>query len=270
MFIDDDGVFRCQERINNSALGIYQRNPILLPSKHPFIDHLIKRVTHSGINDTLVAQQHKYWILRCRQTVKRVVKTCMICQRMEGPPYLAQPPADLPVCRVSDDPPFSHAGLDFAGPLYVKDGVQLSEEGTSKAYICLFTCTSTRAIHLELTAGLNVETFLLAFRRSTSQHGLPATLLSDNVKTFKSAYKEIRSVARSTEVSHYLTNQRTTWKFIVARAPWVGRILGAYGTKCKKMFEKNHRKGRLEVGRIEYCTGGGGINYKLSATHICL
>jgi len=128
---------------------------------------------------------------------------------MEGPPYSIQTSADLPACRVTDDPPFTHVGLDFAGPLYVKDNVHASEEGTRKAYICLFTCTSTRAIHLELTAGLDVERFLLTFCRFISQCRLPATLLSDNAKTFKSASKEIRGIAHSTEVSQYLTNQRT-------------------------------------------------------------
>ena len=58
--------------------------------------------------------------------MKRIVKACVICKRMEGPPYPVQVSADLPMCRVSDDPPFTH-GLDFAGPLYVKDGVHLSE-----------------------------------------------------------------------------------------------------------------------------------------------
>ena len=157
---------------------------------------------------------------------------------MEGLPYSAHPPADLPVCRVSDDPPFSHVGLDFSGPLYVRDGVHLSEEGTRKVYICLFTCASTRAIHLELTAGLNVETFLLAFRRFTSQRGLPATLLSDNANTFKSASKEIRSVARSTEVSQYLTNQQTMWKFIVAKAPWWGGFWECMVQSVKRCLRK--------------------------------
>ena len=120
----------------------------------------------------------------------------------------------------------------------MKDGVHPSEEGTSKAYICLFTCASTRAIHLELTAGLNVETFFLAFRRFTSRRGLPATLLSDNAKTFKSASKEIRSIACSTEVSHYLTNQRTAWKFIVARAPWLGGFWERMVQSVKRCLRK--------------------------------
>ena len=139
--------------------------------------------------------------------MKRIVKACVICQRMEGPTYPVQLSADLPVCRVSDDPPFTHVGLDFVGPLYVKDGVHLSKGSNKKAYICLFTCASTRAIRLEFTTGLNVETFLFAFRRFISRRGLPATLLSDNAKTFKSASKEIRSIARSTKVYQYLTNQ---------------------------------------------------------------
>ena len=226
LFVDKKNSLRCKGKINNSDLQLQQKNPILLPSKHAYIDLMIKEFHHhvrlGGVNDTLVALREKYWILRGRQAVKRDVKTCMICRRMEGLSYPAQIPADLPACRVSDDPPFTHVGLDFAGPLYVKDGVHQSEEYNKKVYICLFTCTSTHAIHLELTAGLNVETFLLAFHRFISRRGFPATLLSDNAKTVKSASKEIRNIPRSTEVIHYLANQRTSWKFIVSRAPWWG------------------------------------------------
>ena len=47
---------------------------------------------------------------------------------------------------MSDGPPFSNTGVDFAGPLYVR------EEGTAdqqiKVYVCLYTFASTRAVHL--------------------------------------------------------------------------------------------------------------------------
>ena len=42
---------------------------------------------------------------------------------------------------------FAHVGIDFLGPLYVKTEFQEAE----KAYVCLFTCCATRAVHLELT-----------------------------------------------------------------------------------------------------------------------
>lgn len=50
----------------------------------------------------------------------------------------------------------------------------------NKVYVCLFTRASTRAVHLELTRGMNVQDFPLAFRKFASRRGLPATIQSDN------------------------------------------------------------------------------------------
>ena len=225
LFIDDQGLLKCKGRINNAGLSATEKNPLLLPSKHPFVKMLVTdvhhRMKHGGVNSTLVALRGHYWILRGRLVVKSIIRSCVICKKLEGPPYCSQPSPDLPTCRVSDDPPFSHTGLDFAGPIYFSE---LNNGGSlSKGYICLFTCASTRAIHLELTRTMNVDAFLLAFRRFAGRRGLPVTLLSDNAKTFKSSSKEIRSICHSPEVFRYLADQRTSWKFIVARAPgWGG------------------------------------------------
>ena len=45
---------------------------------------------------------------------------CVICKKKEGLPYRPLPTADLPESRVSESPAFSHVGLDFVGPVYVK------------------------------------------------------------------------------------------------------------------------------------------------------
>ena len=95
--------------------------------------------------------------------VKSIVRSCVTCKRLEGLPYCSQLPPDLPTCRVSDDPPFSHTGLDFAGPVYFRE--RRDGSNNAKGYICLFTCASTRAVNLELTHGMSADTFLLAFRR---------------------------------------------------------------------------------------------------------
>ena len=95
---------------------------------------------------------------------------------------------------------------------------------SSKRHICLFTCASTRAVHLELTLNLNVPSFLLAFRRFVGQRGLPNTLLSDNAKTFHVAAKEICTIIQSTEVQQYFTNHQISWKFSIERAPWWGEF----------------------------------------------
>ena len=108
-------------------------------------------------------------------------------------------------------------GVDFAGPLYVQ-----SPRESCKVYICLFTCGSTRAIHLELTEDLTATSFLLAFRRFTSRRGLPSKMMLDNAKTFKAASKEITKIKRSPQVKQYLINRKVDWEFIVEKAPWWG------------------------------------------------
>ena len=240
MFLDD-GILKCYGRINNSTLPIGSKHPILLPPKHPFVDLLIRHfhtqlVKHNGVSDTLTSLRERYWILRGRQTVKRVIRSCTICLRHESLPYSHPTPPDLPGDRVSDDPPFAHTGIDFAGLLIVYqcegDGNQL------KAYICLFTCASTRAVHLELTRSLNVEHFVLALRRFVGRRGLPATIWSDNAKTFKSTAKELQRIMSSPKIHRYLSNIHVEWKFIIDRAPWWGRFWERMVKSVKRCLRK--------------------------------
>ena len=92
---------------------------------------------------------------------------------------MAPDPAPLPQSRTQDLPPFTVSGVDFTGALYVQQ-----DRDEVKVYICLFTCATTRAIHLEVVTDLSTETFLLAFRRFTSRKGLPQIVISDNASTY--------------------------------------------------------------------------------------
>ena len=259
LFLSEDQTIRCKGRIANASLPTSSKSPILLPAKHTFVKLVIKqthdRVKHSGINATLTALRERYWVLRGREIVKKVIRHCVVCRRYEALPCKPSHFADLPSTRVSDDPPFTHIGLDFAGPLYVKETRRSSQTGDSdsiKVYVCLFTCASTRAVHLELTRGLSVQDFLLAFRRFASRRGLPATIQSDNAKTFHSSSKEIRKISRSPEVWRYLTDNRITWNFIVEKAPWWGgyweRLVRSIKSPLKKVI------GRSTVSYDEMCT----------------
>ena len=85
-----------------------QKNPVLLPSKHPSVKMLVTdahhNTKHGGVNDTLVALHCRYWMLKGRQIVKSIVRSCVICKKLEGLPYCSELSPDLPTCRVSDDP----------------------------------------------------------------------------------------------------------------------------------------------------------------------
>jgi len=192
-------------------------------------------VKHCGLRGTLTTRRERFWILRGRKAVKRVIKKCVTCLRINGMPYRSQPIPDLPSETVSEDPPFAHMGLDFAGQLNI---VNQHADGSNKVYMCLFTCASTRAVHLEQCKGLVVQDFLLASGRFASRRGLPTTITSDNGKTFKSSSKEIRRITRSNEVVRYLVNQRISWNFIIERAPWWGGFWERLVRSVKAPLEK--------------------------------
>jgi len=70
---------------------------------------------------------------------------------------------------------------------------------------------------------------------------MSAALISENAKSFKAAFKELGKITRSTEVSHYLTNNRITWDFIVKKVPWLDKV--AFGKEwcmgSRRLYMKN-------------------------------
>ena len=65
LFIDKDGLYRCQGRLSNADLTISAKHPILLPKKHYLtvllVKHSHKRVMHNGVKETLTELQTEYF-----------------------------------------------------------------------------------------------------------------------------------------------------------------------------------------------------------------
>jgi hypothetical protein len=140
LYFDNDQVSRCKGRINNSSLPPEGKNPILLPSKHLVIELIVRevhgRIKHNGIRDTLTTIRERFWILRGRETVKGIIKRCVVCRKAEGMPFQAQPLPDLPASRLSEQPPFTNVGLDFAGPMFIGSEIENpSSSNSTKTYI---------------------------------------------------------------------------------------------------------------------------------------
>lgn len=173
--------------------------------------------------------REKFWIPAIRQCVKSILRKCIVCLKVAGRPYPAPEEPPLPKVRVQESPPFTITGVDFTGALFVRDnfGRHSSE---SKAYICLFTCASTRAVHLEVVPNLSEDSFMLAFRRFVSRRSLPRLMLSDNATTYIAASNHLQKLFASTSVQDSINCRGTEWKFIPKRAPWFGgfweRLIG--------------------------------------------
>ena len=127
---------------------------------------------------------------------------------------------------------FEYTGLDYFGPLYIKNYLNVASGGevpaTKKVWVCLFTCFAVRAVHIELVEDMSAEEFLLCFRRFIARQGIPKQILSDNAKQFKTARSVLNKiwsdVVRSDEVIEFSATKGIEWKFIVNLAPWMGGL----------------------------------------------
>ena len=217
MFLDKEGIIRCQGCIDHATAPEGSKTPILMPTRHHFTELLImhrhNQVFHDGIRETLNLIRETHWIRR----VKRILRKCVVCRRYEGKALPSSPVPQLPKDQVGDYPPFAVTGVDFAGPLYVN-----TSQDQDKVYICLFTCGVTRAVHLELTVDLTANSFLQAFHRFASRRGLPTKMISDNAKTFTASARKVKKIVRTPEVQWHLVDKGVTWDFIAEKAPWWG------------------------------------------------
>ena len=127
----------------------------------------------------------------------------------------------------------------------------VSDKLDMKACVCLFTCASTRAVYLELVEALDVESFIRAFRRFCARRGLPATILSDNAKTFKCASKDIRNLIRSPRLHNHLSSTGVKWKYIVELAPWQGGMWERMIRVTKRCLVKNIGRALLSYSELQ-------------------
>ena len=128
--------------------------------------------------------------------------------------------------------------MDFAGPLYVKN-IYKSKGEMFKCYIVLFTCASTRAIHVELGPDLTASSFIRVLKRFFGR-GLPNLFISDNGKTFKDG-----------KVKKFVLNLNIDWKFNVPTASWWGGFFEICVKLVKRCLKKVLGDARLSYEELE-------------------
>ncbi len=237
--LGEDGLLRLKGRLDQAELSYDSKHPIIVPKGHLallLLRYQHKIMKHAGVGAMLASLRCQYWIINCRRLAKKVKAGCVPCQRVDSR-AVVQPVAPLHLNRVQQSLPFATVGIDHGGPLYCVDFPG------HKYYILLFTCPSTRAIHLELVNSLNVEDTVLALRRFFSRRGLPGIVWSDNAKTFVAARQQLLQL---------LGPSSPDWKYIVPRSPWWGgwweRLVRSVKSALKKSL------GRKCLTRVELDT----------------
>lgn len=131
-----------------------------------------------------------------------------------------------PTARVTPARLFERTGVDYCGPFTIKLAPGRGHK-TDKAYVAVFVCMATRAIHLELVSRLSSEKFLEAFRRFVGRRGHVKEMFSDNGKNFVGAKSLMEQIlATLVEASKHPTmlQQRVEWSFITPAAPHQGGL----------------------------------------------
>ncbi|XP_064461776.1 uncharacterized protein LOC135371738 [Ornithodoros turicata] len=250
-YLDENGIMRLTGRLQKSRSAYEEKHPAILPSDSYYTVLIVwqahRTVLHAGTHDTLMEVRNKFWISRGRQLVKRVLRTCTVCKRFEGRHGCEVTPP-LPQDRITEASPFSNIGIDFAGPLLVK-----GPENPMKSYIAVFTCATTRAVHLELVTSMKTDSFLRCFRRFASRRGLCNTVYSDNAPTFKRSNRELKKlwhVIKGQEVEDYLACSGISWKFIPVAAPWWGGFYERMIRSIKQAIRKTIGRRFLEFDEV--------------------
>lgn len=211
-FLDEGGLLRVGGRLSHSQLGYDQKHPLLLPRAHRLTSLLIeeyhKKFLHPGLQtlQNLLAQD--FWILSPKRAIRSVISSCVKCFRVT--PRLTAPPrmGELPIYRISQLKPFSSASVDYAGPFDISLGRGRSVR-TYKGYVCVFVCTATKAVHLELASELTSEAYLACLRRFMARRGRCSRLVSDQGRNFVGAsnlLKDLMAQATQAEQVEFVFN----------------------------------------------------------------
>ncbi|XP_044248467.1 uncharacterized protein [Drosophila takahashii] len=232
-FLDESGLLRIGGRIDRSVLPFNAKHPIIVSKESPLalliIRYFHKANLHTGVDATFHHVRQQFGILGARNLTRKVVfrcKSCFMNRRLTQHQILA----DLPIPRIQQNPCFSHTGLDYAGPIAIKETKGRSPR-IGKAWFAIFVCLATKAMYLEVVSDLTTKAFIAAFKRFCARRKTPTDLYSDNGTTFHGARRELEEMrklvqdqAKDEELADFFSTEGLNWHFIPPSAPHFGGL----------------------------------------------
>ena len=190
-FLDRCGLLRVDGRIQKSIVSEEMKHPVLLARKSEIAVMIIRwcheKIVHSGRGITMnYIGSSGFWIINCNAAVRSYISKCVTCRHLRGN-FQQQKMTSLPSDRLCEEPPFTYCGVDLFGSFVTKEGCK-----ELKHYGALFTCLSSRAIHIETVASLNTDSFILCLHRFIGSRGNIRLLQSDNGSNFVGASSEFK------------------------------------------------------------------------------
>ena len=141
--------------------------------------------------------------------------------------------ADLPEDRLQPAAPFTNCAVDYFGPFLVKQGRK-----DVKRYGVLFTCMACRAIHLEVSASLETDSFLNALRRFLCRRGPIRQIRCDQGTNLVGAKNELMKCLSELDhdkISSELLKANCDWVNFKLNIPPASHMGGAWERQIKSV-----------------------------------
>ena len=246
-FISKEGLLLVGGRLNRSSLSDLQKNPVILSDKdiltRLLFEHNHVYLCHCGPTLLMAHVGQQVYVPGAKRLSRTVCQNCLLCRRL-APRSLQQRMGQLPPPRVEKALTFIHTGVDYAGPFYLKTG-HPRRPIPVKAYLAVFVCLASKAVHLEVVSSKSTEAFIATFKRFITRRNAPQHLYSDNGSNFVGAKNEMKELFNflslsSTQISikEALLANKIEWHFIPDRAPHFGGIWEAAVKAAKHCLKR--------------------------------
>ncbi|XP_055590411.1 uncharacterized protein LOC129742523 [Uranotaenia lowii] len=241
-YIDEEGLVRMDGRIGAAPnLPIEAKCPIILAKNHPItfllVDYYHRRYLHRNAETVFNEIRQLFYITGLRKLIRTVGSRCQWC-KVYGSSPMQPMMAPLPKARlVAFQRPFTYVGLDYFGPILVRVG-----RSHVKRWVALFTCFTTRAIHLEVAHSLSAVSCKFCIRRFIARRGAPAEIYTDNGTNFRGAANELQRQLNNINqrCAETFTNTNTKWYFNPPAAPHTGGVWERLVRSVKTALEAFH------------------------------
>lgn len=211
LFKDENEVLRVRSKFGDR--NVVGCRPVLLPKSNALttliIGHMHVRLAHAGIYAVLKELRKEFWITHYFSTVKKVIKSCIVCRKIHEPSIKLNQSSYRDFRAEPIQKPFSSVFIDHIGPFVIKiEGVR------KKVWLLIFTCLWSRAINLKICHSLNVNDFLRAVQLHIFDYGIFQHCLSDLGSQIQAGANVIRTFLSDHETSQFFSaNGMTQIKF---------------------------------------------------------
>ena len=103
-----------------------------------------------------------------------------------------------------------------------------------KVHVVLYTCASSRAVHLDLVPDISCIALVRSLKRFVNRYGLSNLYLSDNATCFTGP-----------ELSSFIQGVESEWRFILEASPWWGGYWERLVQSSKRCLRKTLSKSKL-------------------------